>query len=211
VLEDKCVRRLGSAHDRRVDVRILAATHHSLENLVRDGKFRSDLYFRLRVIQIEIPPLRVRGDDVLFLAGHFLALHGARYGHPHMSFTRSAEILLQRHAWPGNVRELRNLIEQSVLLASNPVIDAEHLNLCNPRVFHAQDKPDCAAPDGLVAFPGENLQLETVERTLLLRALTHADWNVTHAARMLGVSRDTMRYRIDKFGLVPPDKDGVAL
>jgi len=206
VIEDKNVRRLGSARDQHVDVRILAATHRSLEKLVREGKFRSDLYFRLRIVQIAVPPLRERGDDVLFLAKHFLAVHGTRYGRLNMSFDQSAEDMLRQHPWPGNVRELRNIVEQAVLLAGNPVIDAEQLNLCSPQGLIVQDEFEPAKPDEPKGFefPGEGVQLATVERDLLLRALSHTDWNVTHAARLLGLSRDTMRYRIDKFGLTPP-------
>jgi two-component system, NtrC family, response regulator AtoC len=204
VIEDKNVRRVGSARDQRVDVRILAATHRSLEKLVREGKFRSDLYFRLRIIQIDVPPLRERGDDAFFLAKHFLEVHGSRYGRANMSFDRSAEDMLRQHPWPGNVRELRNIVEQAVLLAAGPVIDAEHLNLCSPRVFVAQDEPAPAEWNDSSNFPREGVQLATVERDLLVRALNHTDWNVTHAARLLGLSRDTMRYRIDKFGLAPP-------
>jgi two-component system response regulator AtoC len=204
VIEDKNVRRVGSARDQRVDVRILAATHRSLEKLVREGKFRSDLYFRLRIIQIEVPPLRERGDDAFFLAKHFLAMHCARYDRANMSFDQSAEDMLRRHPWPGNVRELRNIVEQAVLLAPSPIIDAEHLNLCSPQVFLAQDEPAPVEPNEFGKFPREGVQLATVERDLLVRALNHTDWNVTHAARLLGLSRDTMRYRIDKFGLAPP-------
>ena len=206
VIEDKNVRRLGSAREQRVDVRILAATHRSLEKLVREGKFRSDLYFRLRIIQIAVPPLRERGEDVLFLAKHFLGVHGARYGRVNMSFDRSAEDMLKKHPWPGNVRELRNIVEQAVLLAGSPVIEAEQLNLCSPQGFMLQDEPqvEAAKPEEPKEFPGEGVQLATVERDLILRALSHTDWNVTHAARLLGLSRDTMRYRIDKFGLTPP-------
>jgi DNA-binding NtrC family response regulator len=204
VIEEKTIRRLGSAREQQVNVRIVAATHHSLEDMVRDGRFRSDLYFRLRVIQIEVPPLRTREDDVIFLARHFLALHGARYGRADMAFDQSAEMLLRQHRWPGNVRELRNIVEQSVLLASSEMIDAEHLNLCSPLVFPPQEEPASIAYEEAGDFPIEGFQLDAVERNLMLRALDHTRWNVTHAARMLGVSRDTMRYRIDKFGLTPP-------
>jgi two-component system, NtrC family, response regulator AtoC len=208
VIEDKNVRRLGSARDQRVDVRILAATHRPLENMVRDGKFRSDLYFRLHIVQIEVPPLRERGSDVLFLARHFLAMHGARYGRAQMSFDQTAENVLREHTWPGNVRELRNMIEQAVLLAPGLEIDADQLNIiCAPPpapVSSAIGENQSSAGGQLVEFPREGVQLASVERDLLLRALNHTDWNVTHAARLLGLSRDTMRYRIDKFGLAPP-------
>ncbi|MCJ7839134.1 MAG: sigma-54 dependent transcriptional regulator [Burkholderiales bacterium] len=209
VLEDKNVRRLGSARDQHVDVRIIAATHRSLERLVREGKFRSDLYFRLRIVQIAITPLRDRVDDVLYLARHFLEVQGARYGRRGMSFSPETEEMLRNHPWPGNVRELRNIVEQAVLLAVGPVIEADQLNLCSPQGFMMQNEPELEEANQPsepkeIAFPGEGVQLATVERDLLLRALSHTSWNVTHAARLLGLSRDTMRYRIDKFGLTPP-------
>jgi len=200
-IEEKSVRRLGSVRDQRINVRIVAATHRCVETLVREGKFRSDLYFRLRMIQIQVPPLRERGDDPLFLARHFLSVHGTRYGRPRMSFDHTAEKMLKQHCWPGNVRELRNVIEQAVLLASGSVIDGMHLNLCSPLVFQDKEEPAAAATDELTNFPREGVQLATVERELLLRALNHTGWNVTQAARLLGVSRDTLRYRIEKFGL----------
>jgi DNA-binding NtrC family response regulator len=136
-----------------------------------------------------------------------LAIQGARYGRPNMRFDQAAEDMLRAHPWPGNVRELRNIIEQAVLLAGGPVVEAEQLNLCSPQGFMLQEETEAAAkPEEAKAieFPGEGVQLATVERDLLLRALSHTDWNVTHAARLLGLSRDTMRYRIDKFGLTPP-------
>ena len=208
-IEEKNVRRLGSTRDQHIDVRVMAATHRPLEKLVREGKFRSDLYFRLRIVQIEVPPLRTRGDDAFFLAKHFLAVHGARYGRANLCFDHSAEAMLRNHAWPGNVRELRNIVEQAVLLATSPIIDAEHLNLCSPRIFVDEDPAEPAASgeaDEAAHFPQEGVHLAEVERDLLLRALNHTAWNVTKAARLLGLSRDTMRYRIDKFALAPPNQ-----
>jgi two-component system response regulator AtoC len=203
-IEEKNVRRLGSSRDQYIDVRIVAATHRSLEQLVKQGKFRSDLYYRLRMIQIEVPPLRERNDDACVLARHFLQVHGARYGRANMTFDDSAIAMLRAHSWPGNVRELRNLVEQAVLLASSPVIGADHLNLRTPGLFLEEQASSAAGLETDGRFPSEGIQLATVERDLLIRALNHADWNVTHAARLLGLSRDTMRYRIDKFGLTPP-------
>ncbi|MBI2320130.1 MAG: sigma-54-dependent Fis family transcriptional regulator [Betaproteobacteria bacterium] len=204
VIEEKRVRRLGSARDQSVDVRILAATHRRLEKLVRAGKFRSDLYFRLRILQIEVPSLRERDGDALFLARHFLALHGARYDRARMSFDAEAEDMLRAHPWPGNVRELRNIIEQAVLLAPGSVVEGSHLSLCSPVAFLEKDDTEVVEPKKVEFFPSDGVQLATVERELLLRALNHTSWNVTHAARLLGLSRDTLRYRIDKFGLTPP-------
>ena len=116
LLEEKTVRRLGSVREQRVDVRIVAATHRPLEALVREGRFRADLYFRLGVVQLRLPPLRERGEDILLLARHFLRHHAARYGKPVPALDAAAERVLLSYSWPGNVRELRNVIEQAVLL-----------------------------------------------------------------------------------------------
>ncbi len=202
LLEERTVRRLGSVREQRVDVRIVAATHRPLDQLVREGRFRADLYFRLRVVQLELPPLRERGDDVLLLARHFVAHHAARYGRPAPSFTPDAERALQAHAWPGNVRELRNLLEQAVLLARGHTIDAEDLGLRDELPLPAARSAD-TAPGAL-----GSRTLPEMEREALAQALARAGWNVSRAARELGISRDTLRYRIDKHGLatdMPPD------
>ena len=116
LLEEKTLRRLGSVREQRVDVRIVAATHRPLEALVREGRFRADLYFRLGVVQLRLPPLRERGADILLLARHFLQHHATRYGKPAPLLDPLAEAVLLNYSWPGNVRELRNMIEQAVLL-----------------------------------------------------------------------------------------------
>jgi len=204
LLEEKTVRRIGSLRDQRVDVRIVAATHRPMETLVREGNFRADLYFRLCVFQLTLPPLRDRGADILTLARHFVALHAARYGKRPPVLSSAAEARLLAHSWPGNVRELRNALEQAVLLAAGPVIDATQLSLATGVVaaptavpIEATEQP--AAPTA-VAQPGAQT-LEELERRALLDALRETGWNVSRAARLLGVSRDTLRYRIDKFGL----------
>ena len=200
LLEEKSVRRVGSVRDQRVNVRIMAATHRDLEALVKAERFRSDLYFRLRIVEIAVPPLRSRGEDIPLLAGHFLAVHGARYGKTGLRFSPEAGRLLSGHPWPGNVRELRNVIEEAVLLASGPEIDIGQLNLSSLAG---------AAPQGLAepaGAPQEASRLDRAERALLLQALETTQWNVTRAARLLGVSRDTLRYRIEKFQLAPQQR-----
>ncbi|RVT53520.1 sigma-54-dependent transcriptional regulator [Rubrivivax albus] len=191
LLEEHRVRRLGSLREQQVDVRIVAATHQPLDRLVREGRFRADLYFRLRVVELDLPPLRDRGDDVLQLADGFLAAHAARYGRPCPTLTPRARDALQRHAWPGNVRELRNLLEQAVLLARGATLDLE----------------DLALRDEAMAVPVARLTadatttLPDMERLALTEALARTGGNVSRAARELGISRDTLRYRIDKHGL----------
>ena len=201
LLEEKTVRRLGSVRDYRANVRIVAATNRPLEQLVQESKFRSDLYFRLRIIQLALPPLRARGEDILRLAGVFLSLHSARYGKKQLRFSPEAESALQAYVWPGNVRELRNVIEQAVLLINGEVIEPAHLTFCatlgTPLAAREAMAPSPADP----ALPGEGSKLEQVERDLLVQALKTTSWNVTQAAKLLGLSRDTMRYRIEKYDL----------
>ena len=196
LLEERCVRRLGSVREQRVDVRIVAATHQPLDQLVRDGRFRADLYFRLRVVQLELPPLRERGDDILLLARSFIASHAARYGRRAPALSAAAAAALRAHAWPGNVRELRNMLEQAVLLNGNAELSVEALGLQTAALSTADSA--CAAA---------SRTLPAMEREALLDALARSGWNVSRAARDLGISRDTLRYRFDKHGLasqMPP-------
>ena len=190
LLEEKTVRRLGSVREQRVNVRIVAATHRPLEALVREGLFRADLYYRLCVVQLTLPPLRLRGNDILRLANHFLALQAARYAKPEPTLSPSAQAMLLAHDWPGNVRELRNVIEQAVLLNSAGVLDADRFALIS------------ASPATPPAVRERNARtLPEIERQTLLQALQHNGWNVSRAARALDISRDTLRYRMDKHGL----------
>ena len=197
LLEDKTVRRLGSVRDNRVDIRIVTATNCSLEDMIRAGKFRSDLYFRLKVIGVELPPLRDRGQDIVKLAETFLGQHGRRYGRPHLRLSAEARIVLLQHPWPGNVRELRNVIEQSVLLAEDDIIGPEQLPLQAARLLVEEPAP-ATNPEGDAASAAIASTLEDVERDLILRALARSGGNVTLAARALGISRDTLRYRMKK-------------
>jgi two-component system, NtrC family, response regulator AtoC len=200
LLENKLVRRLGSVREHKANVRIITATNKPLEQMVREGKFRSDLFFRLRIVELRVPPLRDRGADVALLAQHYLALHGARYRKPGLHFTPAALARLQAHRWPGNVRELRNMIEQCVIMARSAAIGPEQLSLSAGVEAGAEDGlPEAARTDA-----DGSMNLTQVERDLVLRALNDAGWNITQAAKVLGVSRDTLRYRIEKFGFTRP-------
>ena len=207
LLEDKTLRRLGSVREQRADVRIVAATNRDLEQAVRAGGFRSDLLFRLRIVQFELPPLRSRGGDILALATHYLDLHSRRYRKPRPRLTPAAELALLRYRWPGNVRELRNLLEQAVIMVAGPLIDAGDLRLTStigaPDPGASVMQPAVPAPDNSGAEAG--LNLIDAERELLVRALAQAEGNVSQAARLLGVSRDTVRYRLEKHGLKPAE------
>ncbi|MNE41677.1 Nitrogen fixation protein VnfA [compost metagenome] len=207
LLEDRSIRRIGAVKERKVDLRVISATNCNLEQMVQQGKFRRDLFFRLRIIALKVPRLYARGQDVLLLARHFLAHHGRRYGKPNLRFSAEAENLMLGYSWPGNVRELRNMLEQTVLLAPNEVVQAHQLNLCMTLI----DEPlvQQAAP---AVFemprhePEPGTSLPDMERDLVCKTLDRTDWNVTKSARMLGLSRDMLRYRIEKLGLTRPDK-----
>jgi DNA-binding NtrC family response regulator len=215
LLEEKSVRRLGSLREQKVNVRIVAATHRPLEMLVHEGRFRADLYFRLRVVQLNLPALRERGEDILLLARHYVKRHAERYGKPPPGFEPAAERRLLAYQWPGNVRELRNVLEQAVLLNSREVLRAQDLTLSGllptsgsssgnlPSPGSAYGAPAASAFGVRGASPGGTLQ--EMERDALTQALESSGWNVTRAARTLGITRDTLRYRIDKYNLTPPN------
>ncbi len=201
VLENLRVRRLGAQHDRQVNVRVVAATNRDLDTLVAQNKFRSDLLYRLRVFQINIPPLRARDDDVWQLAQHFVTVFAQRYGKAVPKLDPSAEAALRQHAWPGNVRELRNLVERSVLLCQGDVITSSDLSLVPLQA--AITLVEATSMPGLA-------RLDELERSHLVRALEQTGWNVARAARHLDISRDTLRYRMDKHGLLRPSEHRAA-
>jgi DNA-binding NtrC family response regulator len=207
VIEDRTVRRLGALSGRRVDVRIVAATNRDLEGAVREGAFRQDLFYRLRVLTVDLPPLRARGDDVLLLAEHFLTGCRQRYGLGEMGFSPTARQAMQAYPWPGNVRELMNVIERAALLNPARTLEPEHLGL---RVESAS--PVAIGPDGgvQVEFDRGAINLEAVERSLIERALIHTRWNRTRAAELLGLTKETLRYRIEKFQLGPGSEGGAS-
>jgi two-component system response regulator AtoC len=194
LLEDRSVRRLGGLRDQKVNVRIVAATHRDLDALVAEGRFRADLFFRIRMIHLAIPVLHDRGEDILLLADHYLALHAKRYGREGLMLAPEVRRALLRHRWPGNVRELRNVMEQAVLMAAGPVLESVDLDW-----LPAAGKGPPAIPSPVAA-----LNLEQVERETLLKALESCRWNVSQAARILGITRDALRYRIEKHGLSVP-------
>ncbi len=198
LLEEKTLRRIGSVRERGVDIRIISATNQDLEKMVREKRFRSDLYFRLRVITLAMPPLRATGEDILRIAEHYLQSHARRYGKPGLRFTPGARELLLGYAWPGNVRELRNTLEQTVLLAEDDLIAPHQLAVC-PGLLH-DDRAEADGHDALA--PGRPIaKLSDVERDLVHRTLVKTDWNVSKSANLLGLSRDMMRHRIEKYGL----------
>ncbi len=192
VIEERAVRRVGSVRERRVDIRIMAATNRDLERAVGEERFRKDLYFRLAVIVLEVPPLRERGEDVLLLTAHFLHAFNAKYGKVVRDLSVAARDLLLSYPWPGNVRELSHVIERAVLWSRGATLDVEHLSLTRP--VAASDHGDAAPPVDTATLPQR-------EKTIIEQALRDAGGNQTKAAQRLGISRDTLRYRLKKFGL----------
>ena len=192
VIEEHAVRRVGSVRERRVDIRIMAATNRDLERAVGEERFRKDLYFRLAVIVLEVPPLRERGEDVLLLTAHFLHAFNAKYGKVVRDLSVAARDLLLSYPWPGNVRELSHVIERAVLWSRGATLDVEHLSLTRP--VAPSDHGDAAQSVDTATLPQR-------EKTIIEQALRDAGGNQTKAAQRLGISRDTLRYRLKKFGL----------
>jgi two-component system, NtrC family, response regulator AtoC len=212
-VEERTVRRVGGIRDRRIDVGILAATNRDLERDAQGDRFRRDLYFRLAVIILHLPPLRERGSDVLILAQHYLERFNTKYGKQVRQLDMRARELLLEYPWPGNVRELSHVIERAVLWSRGPTLDIEHLSLGTPRpATEPADGPaNSAAPAATPrsaesapespVMPPQGMPLEQWERTLIEQALRECDGNQTRAAQRLGISRDTLRYRLKKYGL----------
>jgi two-component system, NtrC family, response regulator AtoC len=202
-IEERTVRRVGGIRDRKIDVRILAATNRDLEREVQQGRFRSDLYFRLAVILLHLPPLRERGDDALLLAEHFLRRFSAKYGKDVRDISAGAREVLLSYPWPGNIRELSHVIERAVLWSRDTTIDVEHLSLTTPlRPDDDGLRPtEPAAAIGATAEASPSGDLTQWERTMIERAMREARGNQTKAAQRLGITRDTLRYRLKKFGI----------
>jgi DNA-binding NtrC family response regulator len=196
-VEERTVRRVGGIRDRKIDVRILAATNRDLERESQRERFRRDLYFRLAVILLRLPPLRERGEDVLTLAEHFLQRFRIKYGKPVERLDPRARDLLLAYPWPGNVRELSHVIERAVLWSRGPTLDIEHLALEVP----AGSAPGPEEVGGASSSRPAGMDLEQWERSLIEQALRESDGNQTRAAQRLGISRDTLRYRLKKYGI----------
>jgi two-component system, NtrC family, response regulator AtoC len=191
VLERRVVRRLGSTKERPVSARVIAATNRDLYQMSNEGRFRSDLYYRLNVITMKMPPLRDRGADVLLLANYFRQLTEKRYALPHHEFSAAALMAIQTYHWPGNVRELRHQISRAVLMCSQPMISEHDLGL-----------PQVGINQVASVLQGESqVTLDDAEKAMLLNALEQSRNNVSKAARLLGITRMTMRYRMDKHGI----------
>ena len=197
-LETRMVRRVGDTRDRSFDLYMIVATHRDLAAQVAEGRFRSDLYYRLKVLTMHLPPLRERGDDVLMLADRFCRQLSAKYGIADLRLTEAARQTLRDYDWPGNVRELQHALESAALSITGSLIEVCDLPLpvaVDP-VRRAERAVDADRP----------IDLEQVEKSLIERALARTGGNVSAAARLLSIGREALRYRMAKFGLPAGEK-----
>jgi DNA-binding NtrC family response regulator len=193
-LEEKTFKRVGGAVDIRVDARVIAATNRKLEDEVRQGNFREDLYYRLNVVPITLPPLRERAKDIPLLLKYYVDSFNKEFKKRVEGIAPDAMARLQIYGWPGNIRELRNAVERAMLLGEGRTLTVEDF----PMTSGGQQRLTEA-----VALPANGIDLEQLERSLVVQALARSGWNQTRAAALLGLNRDQIRYRIEKFKLEP--------
>jgi DNA-binding NtrC family response regulator len=190
-LEDKAFKRVGGAQDIRVDVRVIAATNRNLREQVKAGQFREDLFYRLNVLPIELPPLRAHLDDVPLIVSFYIDAYNREFRKAVRGVSASALQALRTYGWPGNIREVRNAVERAMLLAEGAVLEAHDFPMLAGDASVFAD----------IALPARGVNLEELERSLVVQALERCGGNQTRAATLLGLNRDQIRYRIEKFGL----------
>lgn len=212
VLQEKTIQRLGGKETIPIDVRVIAATHRDLEAAIKEKQFREDLFYRLNVVVIKLPPLRDRREDIPALVRYFLQRYGVELGFPNPSIQMEAVEFLRAHPWPGNIRELENVIRRAILLSQKYTITAEHVRQAVARLHEAAN---AGTHQSLASYVAELLQkaesgqeehvhskiLDTVEREIFQQAIRRSEGNQAKAARWLGVSRITMREKLTHFGL----------
>jgi DNA-binding NtrC family response regulator len=202
VLQEREFTRIGGVQSIKVDVRIIAATNKNLDELVRKGLFREDLYYRINVIALYLPPLRERGEDIPLLAKHFLARRIEEEKRPVQEFSKDALELIARYPWPGNVREMENIIEQAFIWSKgSSVILPEHL----PTIVRTDTRSTSLRDDTLAGRLSLEKAVMEFEREIILDALKRTNYIQTHAASMLGISRRMLKYRMDTLGISRPE------
>jgi DNA-binding NtrC family response regulator len=201
-LEEKTFKRVGGLSDIRVDVRVIAATNRNLETEVRAGKFREDLFYRLQVMPVTLPPLRERVGDIRVLVAYYIDRYNREFRKRVRGVTPEAMALLEQYRWPGNIRELRNAIERAMLLMDREWLEPDDFTTLSRSAANVQFR-----------LPAGGVVLDDVERQLLVQALDRARGNQTHAGHLLGINRDQVRYRIEKYGLPrqSPASYGIAV
>ena len=210
-VQEKRIRPIGSDCEIDVDFRVISASHQDLESLVQQGRFRQDLFFRIHVMDIVLPALRERGDDIILLAEHFIQRVAQEWGIAPKTLTARAKSFLLEQYYPGNVRELRNIIERAITLCDEDSIDIDHLqsaplrnysnNLESNNISDSAINPNTSVSTQKLPAEGLELYLEKIEKDILLTALNLTHWNRTLAAKKLGMSFRSLRYRLKKFGL----------
>jgi two-component system, NtrC family, response regulator AtoC len=220
VLEDQVIRRVGGVKDMQADVRVIAASNRDLERAVQEGHFRQDLFYRLAIISIYIPPLRERKEDILPLVEFFIEHYNRKFRKAIRGLGDDTRRLLMNHDWPGNVRELKNAIERAMILEEEAVlrplylpfsVAQQHAHVTAFEHMSPGAGPSAALPNGRslprLSIPEGGTSLEEVERALVEMALRQADGNQTHAAKLLDISRDALRYKMKKFGLMHGEEE----
>ena len=197
-LQERKIRRVGGTHELSVDVRVIAATNRDLRAMVSDGRFRDDLYYRINVLSIDVPPLRERREDIPVLIDYFLKKHTKNTSRLVTGLTTETKKLMNEYSWPGNVRQLESAIERAILLSEGDLITAEDL----PTEVRQEVGP---ASEGAFKLPAEGINFEDVERNLITQAMEQTDYNITKAAKLLGLTFRTLQYRLEKFGIKKPD------
>jgi DNA-binding NtrC family response regulator len=208
VLQEREFERLGGTRTLKVDVRVVAATNQDLRAALEEGTFREDLYYRLNVVPINIPPLRERKEDIPYLVDHFIARFAREAGKPITGITPAALKRLMDFHWPGNVREVENIIERAVALSTGTILDVADIQLdLSPSAPAGGGMVSSALAAGSGAFPPPGATLEQFEDEIIREALRRANGNKSQAARLLGLSRNALRYRLSKLG-VPDEEEG---
>jgi DNA-binding NtrC family response regulator len=201
-LEEKTFKRVGGTRDIEVDVRIIAATNRDLQQAVQQGRFREDLYYRLKVIPIRLPTLRERRDDIPLLMQHFLDHFNQEFHKNTRGVDPEAMERLTAYPWPGNIRELRNFVERVMILETKETIELQDLPRGIQQGAQTRSSEDVDETADAVSMPVGSMTLEEMEREAIVRALDQVSHNQVRAAKLLGISRDTLRYRMKKFGLL---------
>lgn len=196
-IQEKEIRRVGGKVNVPIDVRLISATNRDLESEIKKGNFREDLFYRLNVIRVTLPPLRERGNDIATLADFFVKKYSAASGIPLKGIAKPALKILMNYSWPGNVRQLESVIERGILMAESDYIQPEDL----PAEVHEEMTNLGKLP---FEFPPEGISIEELERDLILKAMERADWIISKAAPLLGMSYKTLQYRLEKFGIEKP-------
>ena len=201
VIEEQVFRRVGGTKQISVDTRIISATSRDLEKLVSEDKFRQDLYYRLNVAMVELPPLRDRAEDIILLAEHFVGVYNAEFKRNIRGLQPEVKRLMMRYSWPGNVRELKNVIERAVLFEKGEYISTESIKIIyasvNPEAAKTVTQPTAQQTE----ISEEGISLDEIEKSFIQKALESAKGNQTRAAQMLGISREKIKYRMKKHNL----------